>query len=113
MKPVIEQLEVGKKDIKLLHEHSTKLLETYKRSKKYYIIRMVLFVMLYISLVSTFFKDTFLLSQTVNLIAAISGIVGSVVLIVLLAITQKLITINLNKAHLHANYITALDVKYK
>lgn len=113
MEPIIEELKVDKKDIRLLHEHSTKLLEAYKRSKKYYIIRMVLFVLLYISFVSAMFNDVFLLSETVNFITAISGVVGSITLIILLAIVQKLISINLNKAHIHANYITALDVKYR
>jgi len=113
MVPIIEQLEVDKKDIALLHKHSTELLEAYKRSKKYYLIRTILFVLLYISVVSTFFKDVFLLSQTIEFITTISGLVGSITLIVLLAIVQKIISINLNEAHIHANYITALDVKYQ
>ena len=114
LKPAIKRVreKASTKDKKLLEKHVDGLETLIKKSHKLFIGRLLAFLLLYVSVVSSVFGDLFLISQTLEFATAISGVLGGITLIIILALLQRLITLTTIQAQLHASYITGLDLKY-
>ena len=70
------------------------------------------FLLLYVSVVSTFVGGFFIIEEVLSIAQFVSGIAGSTALIVLIAIFSKLINLYVSDAHIIADFIVALKVKY-
>jgi len=112
--PVVDGLKkkVSKSDSLLLNEKANKLSRIYHRSKYLFISRLLCLFILYISFVYVFIENIFILGLLAELIKVLYTVLGSFVLIIIVAILHKLILLNIADAHLNAQYIISLDVKY-
>lgn len=99
-----------KKEIKI-HEHEFEKL--HKKLKTVRFSRTICFALLYVSFLSTFIGDLFIVREIVQLITLLSGIVGSTVLIILIMIFTRLSEIYLSDAHTESAILIALITKYK
>jgi hypothetical protein len=70
------------------------------------------FLLLYVSVVSTFVGGIAVIGDFVSIAQFLSGIAGSTALIVLIAIFTKLINLYVSDAHIIADFIVALKVRY-
>lgn len=114
LKPIILELipKLKKQEKIILKKKNQDLNKLYKRTNILYLIRGICFLLLYISIVSAFVGDIYIIGEAIGILSVISGILGTAVLLFALSISQKLISINLIEAHLIADYIIALQVKY-
>lgn len=97
---------------KMLAYHARSLDEAHHSSQRLYVLRAVLFVLLYFSAWSAIAASIELIEPFVRVLSLFSGVVSSLVLLLALGYTQRLISIRLMEAQVAASYIVALDVKY-
>lgn len=98
-----------KKEVK---ENTKRLKNIKKRVGILKIIRMVCFVGLYFSIFSAIFGNVFVLQPALVFAAMISGLLGSTILIVIIVLIGRAVDIHITEAHMIANFIMAIAVKY-
>ncbi len=101
----------SKKDKELAIEYRGQLGKIRKKTNTLMIIRGICYALLYVSLLSAFLGDIIIISEAVQFIALLSGVLGASILIALVAILTKFINIYVSDAHIRADFIIALYVK--
>jgi hypothetical protein len=94
-------------------EHITELYKIRRKVRIVKAIRVVVYILLYLSFMAALTKDVLFIRRVTGFAALLTGIIGTTVFLVMLGVLNKIANIYVSDAHIRVSFIVAISTKYK